>query len=138
MTNLGMVGFSKSFLFAAVRTPGSTHNTRLLKESSPYTAILDREVMPDKVILPSYIGEIPLVTTGDSAFPQYTWLLKMYDENTRDKQQKYFNKALCRARVVTENAYGMLKGRWRFLYKKKPRMSSFQFTLHHYSMYYFV
>ena len=64
-------------------------------------------------------GEIPLVTVGDSVFPQYEWLLKTYNVNTRDEQQKYFNKRLCGARVITENAYGMLTGRWRFLYKKK-------------------
>ena len=34
---------------------------------------------------------------------------------------------------VTENAYGMLKGRWRFLLQKN-RMSTFQLTLHHRDM----
>ena len=40
------------------------------------------------------------------------------NENTRDKQQRYFNKRLCGARVFTENAHGIPKGRWRILYKK--------------------
>ena len=31
----------------------------------------------------------------------------MYNKNTWDKQQKYFNKRLCGARVVTQNAYGI-------------------------------
>ena len=65
--------------------------------------------------------EIPLATTGDSAFPQYEWLLKTYNVNTRDEQQKYFKKRLFGARVITENAYEMLKGRRRFLYKKKQQ-----------------
>ena len=68
-------------------------------------------------------GEIPLATIGDSAFPQYEWLLKTYNVDTRDEQQKYFNKRLFRARVITENAYGMLKGRWRFLYKKNHNVN---------------
>ena len=45
----------------------------------------------------------------------------MYNENTQDQQQKYFNIRLCRARVVTENACGMLTVNvmeWLFLYKK--------------------
>ena len=67
--------------------------------------------MPDKVIRLSDFEEIPLVTIGDSTSPLYAWLLKMYNENTRDKQQKYFNKRLCGAMVVTENSYGMLTGR---------------------------
>ena len=36
----------------------------------------------------------------------------------RDLQQRYFNKMLHSARVVSENTYGRLKGIWRFLYKK--------------------
>ena len=55
---------------------------------------------------------------GDSAFPRYTWLMKSYNENTRDPRKRYFNKRLCSARVVSEHAYSMLKGRWRILYKK--------------------
>ena len=45
MTNLGLVGFSKRFLYAAIGAPGSTHDARLLKESSIYTAILDGDIM---------------------------------------------------------------------------------------------
>ena len=44
--------------------------------------------------------------------------MKPYDESTRDPKNLICNKRLCSARVVTEHAYGMLKGRWRFLYKK--------------------
>ena len=36
----------------------------------------------------------------------------------RDPQQRYFNKMLCSTRVVSENTYRILKGRWRVLYKK--------------------
>lgn len=58
--------------------------------------------MSDKVIQLSDFGEIPLVTIGDSAFPQYTWPLKMYNEIMRNKQQNNFNKRLCGSREVTE------------------------------------
>ena len=54
--------------------------------------------------------KVPLVTIGDSAFPSYTWLLKCYNEGTRDNQKRHFNSKLCGARVVTENCYGILKG----------------------------
>ena len=118
MANLGLVGFSKRFRYATVGAHGSTHDARLLQEPSIYIAILHGDIMLDNVIQLDDFGEILLVTIGDSAFPQYAWLLKMYNENTRDKQQKYFNKRLCGARVVTEKTYGMLKGRWRILYKK--------------------
>ena len=116
-TTPGSVGFNKRFLYAAVGAPGSTHDARLLTESSIYTKILDRDMISDKVFRLGDIEEIPLVTIGDSPLVKI-WLVKMYNENTWDKQQKYFNTRLCGARVVTESVYGMFKGRWRFLCKK--------------------
>ena len=71
-------------------------------------------------------GEIPLATIGDSAFPQYEWLLKTYYVNTRDEQQKYFNKRLCGPRVITEKSA---------FYTKKTITSTFQLTLRHHDMY---
>lgn len=63
-------------------------------------------------------GDIPFTTVGDSAFPRYSWLMKPYNENTTDARKRHLNKRLCSATVVSEHAYGMLKGRWRILYKK--------------------
>ena len=53
-------------------------------------------------------------------FPLYFhhYICTYGNENVRDPQQRYFKKMLCSARVVSENTYGMLKGRWPFLYKK--------------------
>ena len=111
MTNLGLIGYNKSFLYAAVGAPGSTYDARLQNESSIYSDIINGNVIPDRVVQLGDFGEIPLVTIGDSAFPQFAWLIQTYNENTRDNQKKYFNKSLRGARVVTENTYGMLKGR---------------------------
>ena len=67
---------------------------------------------------------------GDTAFPKHAWLLKGYNEDTRDPKQRYFNKKLSSARVVTENAYGMLKGRFRILYKKTEcRLKNLKFVI---------
>ena len=129
MTNLGFIGYNKRFLYAPVGAPGGIHDARLLKESSIYSDIINGNVIPDRVMQLGDFGEIPLVTIGESAFPQLVWLIKAYIENTRDNQKKYFNKPLCGARVVTENAYGMLKGRWRILFKKN-RMPAFQSSLY--------
>ena len=89
-----------------------------MKESFIYSDIINRNVIPDRVVQLGDFGKILLVTIGDSAFPQSAWLIKAYNENTRGNLKKYFNKRLCGARVVTENAYGMLKERWRILFKK--------------------
>ena len=57
-------------------------------------------------------GGAPKFTIGDSAFPCFEWLRKGFNVQTRDPKERLFNKKLCSARVVTENAYGMLKGKW--------------------------
>ena len=54
----------------------------------------------------------------ETAFQKQPWLTKPYSQNTKDAKKVYFNKRLCSARVVSEHAYGMLKGRWRVLYKR--------------------
>ena len=130
MSSLGLVGYNKRFLYAAVGAPGSTHDARMLRSTRIYQQILAGEVIPNRIMNLEGGEEIPLVTGGDSAFPRHPWLLKGYNEDTRDPQQRYFNKKLCSARVVTENAYGMLKGRFRFLYKKTEcRMYNLKYVI---------
>ena len=74
MKNLGLVGYNERFLYAAVGAPGSTHDARLLKESSVFHKILKGDVLPDRVISLGDFGYVPLV--GDRAFPQFSWLIK--------------------------------------------------------------
>ena len=40
----------------------------------------------------------------------------MFNENTQDLKERYYDKNLHIARVVAENCYGMLKGRFRIKY----------------------
>ena len=54
----------------------------------------------------------PLIL-GDSAFPFRSWLMKPYTNTVLSPQERYFNYRLSRARMVTEGAYGRLKGRWK-------------------------
>ena len=66
VTNLGLVGYNKRFLDAAVGAPGCTHDARLLRNSSIYRDILNNEAIPQRPIALGEFGEIPLVTIGDS------------------------------------------------------------------------
>ena len=111
MNNLALTSYNKRFLYAAVGAPGSTHDARMLKESSFFDEVLSGRALPDQKINLGDFWDIHLVTIGDSTFPHFSWLIKCYNENTRDPQQRYFIKMLCSARVISENTYGMLKGR---------------------------
>ena len=118
MSNLGLVSYNKKFLYCAVRTRGSTHDARMLRNSAIYQKKFTGHTVPGRVINLGENGKIPLVTVGDTAFPKHAWLIKVFREDTSDRREKYFNKKVCSARIVCENAYGMLKGRFHILYKK--------------------
>ena len=62
---------------------------------------------------------ICLLVVGDSAYPLKTWLLPVIKDNgALNRDQKKFNKELSKARIVSEHAFGLLKGRWRALLKR--------------------
>lgn len=115
---MGLIGANKRFLWAGVGAPGSVHDSTLLQSSPLFSEIERGHVIPNNVLcLPRY-GEIPLAVIGDSAFPARPWLIKAYPDATKSNKEIYFNKKLRAARVVSEHAYGILKGRWRLIYKK--------------------
>jgi hypothetical protein len=67
-------------MWAAVGAPGSTHDSRLLKNCNIYSDINNGHVLPNKSLSLNSYGKIPFTTVGDSAFPSHPWLLKPYKE----------------------------------------------------------
>ena len=115
---MGFVEYNKRFHTATVGASRSTNDARLLRKTKVFTDIMNQKTLPNKHMSLGGHGDIPLVTIGDSAFPSLPWLIKGYDEKTKDASEVFYNVKMRSARVVTENCYGMLKGRWRILYKK--------------------
>ena len=63
--------------------------------------------------------QVPLDIFGDPAYPALPWLMKPFPENVRTAaSQKAYNYRQSRARMVVENAFGRLKGRWWCLLKR--------------------
>ena len=113
----GFADASFKLLDVSTGYPGSIHDARILRLSK-----LKREIdqgtwlnAPSKRIGGSEVG--PLLV-GDSAYPLSVWLMKPFKQiPTVTESQLRFNRALSQARVVIEQAFGILKGRWRCLYK---------------------
>ena len=61
---------------------------------------------------------IPPLILGDGAFPMRSFFLKPYGDAVLSDKKIYFNYRASRGRMVTEGAFGKLKGRWRILSRK--------------------
>lgn len=91
---------------------------RVFANSSLYRKATSGTLFPN---WPRKMGsvDVPLVTLGDPAYPLLPWLMKPYLENASITVKEHlFNYRQSRARMVVENVFGRLKGRWRCLLKR--------------------
>ena len=106
------------FMDLVVGWPGSVHDARVLARSSLYTRVESGQLFPNST-RPIAGVDIPLVILGDAAYPLLPWLMTPFrDAGRLTSAQKCYNYKQSRARMVVENAFGRLKGRWRILLKR--------------------
>ena len=68
----------------------------------------------------SGVRVLPLIV-GDSTYALSDWLMKLFTDNGNlTLEQVNFNEILSMTRVVVENAYGRLKGRFRGIAETGP------------------
>ena len=60
MSNLGLASYNKKFLYCAVGAPGSTHDARMLCNSTIFQKIVTGHAIPDRVTDLGDHGKIPL------------------------------------------------------------------------------
>ena len=111
----GLVDHRYCFTDVYTGWPGSVHDARVFSQSSLYRKGTSGTLYPNWTV--SIAGEdIPIVILGDSLL---NWLMKPFPHKGALSQgQKKYNYHLSTARVVSENAFGRLKGRWRCLLKR--------------------
>ena len=93
----------------------SVHDATVFVNSAIYKKITEENILGgmDRT-MDAY--QVPVCIVGDSTYPIQTWLwlLKPFSNITSiDPRQKCFNYSLSRAHIVVENAFGILKARWR-------------------------
>lgn len=114
---MGLVDAKYRFIWGSCGFPGNLHDSIILQSTQLWTDLTERETIPP--IAKDLNGTtVPSLILGDSAFPFQPWLMKPFTNAVLTPQQHYFNYRLSRARMVTEGAYGQLKGRWRVLMRK--------------------
>ena len=116
----GLVDANYMLLDICVGWPGKVHDARLFKNSSLYTSLCGGVFTPDNSVYDTINGvRVPPLILGDSAYPLQDWLMKPYvDRGNLSAEELQFNNRLSTTRVVVENGYGRLKGRFPALAKR--------------------
>lgn len=97
------------FIDCDIRWPGSVHDGRVLRTSDMYPRA-------SELCGPLYF------LVGDSAYPIKSWLMSPYRNNGHLLPlQVHYNRILSKTRVCIENAFALLKGRFRRLKDKLDR-----------------
>ncbi|VEN52801.1 unnamed protein product [Callosobruchus maculatus] len=102
----GICDNKKLFLDVYAGESGSLNDARLFTKSDIFGRISNGEI--------DFPNNIHLI--GDVAYPLSTYLLVGFEDNGNlSEPQKLFNRKLSQSRIVIENAFGILKGRFRRL-----------------------
>ena len=114
----GVADANRKFLHVSTGYAGSIHDARVLRMSSLLTAIEDGDILHSPLRRIGGMQVKPLIV-ADPAYKLTTWCMKPFPQTRAlTDRQRDFNKSLSSARVVVEQAFGLLKGRWRCLLDK--------------------
>jgi hypothetical protein len=106
----------KRFLDVAVGMPGSTHDSRMLRQSALYERAENGTLFDPNL---NVEGFSPFLL-GDAGYSLKKWLMTPYRDGPgragqRSVLERLFNRKLSRGRSVVENAFGILKQSFREL-----------------------
>ena len=98
---------------------GKSHDARVFKNSPLYQECLKRTFLPMNLSRNLLGTVVPPLLLGDSAYPLEEFIMKPYANRSQmSEEEKLFNNALSHSRVVVENVFGRLKGRFQCLSKR--------------------
>lgn len=122
---LALVDANYKFIVIDVGAYGRSSDSGIFRSSSLGKKFFSNNLdIPQEKNLPGTNVPAPFVIVGDAAFPLHKSLLRPYPEQAiRDNdERRVFNYRLCRARRVSENAFGILTKRFR-IYQRKLQLS---------------
>ncbi|XP_020895254.1 putative nuclease HARBI1 [Exaiptasia diaphana] len=99
--------------------PDKVHDSRVFKNSSLFTSCCNRSFLPQGLAKVISGQAVPPLIIGDSAYGLQDWLMRPFkDHGLLTREETKFNHVLSVTRMVVENAFGRLKGRFRCLGKR--------------------
>ncbi len=110
----GLASSNYKFINIKVGWPGKIHDARVFVNSLLFhkgsTGNLFSDANTQKI---QNDVSVSLGIIADAAYPLIRWVMKPFLDNGHFSPEKsHFNYRLSRARMVVENAFGRLKGRW--------------------------
>lgn len=111
---LGLVDADYKFLYVDVSAQGRASDASVWDNCNLKKYLEEKKLeIPGDASLPSSDIQSPYVIVGGDAFPLETYLMKPYPGIDLTDEQRIFNYRLCRARRVSENAFGILAAKFR-------------------------
>ena len=111
-----LVDSNYQFIDINIGWPGRVHDARVFANSSLFMKGSVGNLFPSSKCKVLNGVNVPVTIISDAAYPLLPWVMKPFADNGNLSPQKlHFNYRHSRARMVVENAFGRLKGRWRCL-----------------------
>ena len=114
----GVVDFKYRFLVMQVGLLESVHDARVFRNTGLYEKGSNGTLFPQ---WPKHMNgiNVPILLLGDPAYPLLTWLMKPFPRVQQNiDRERAFNYRHSRARMIVEDAFDRLTGRWRYLLKR--------------------
>ena len=114
-----VVDSNYKFIDIYVGWPGKVHDARVFSSSSVFEKGQRKQLFVGELVKTMNGIKVPFNIIADAAYPLLPWVMKPFSDNGNVSPEKaHFNYRLSRARMVVDNAFGHLKGRWRCLLKQ--------------------
>lgn len=112
-----MVDADYRFTYIDVSGNGSSSDAQIYNESDLHRGLDQNRIhaFPQPDPLPNDHQDVPYFIIGDDAFSLRTYLMKPYSTRNLTHEERIFNYRLSRARLVVENAFGILANRFQIL-----------------------
>lgn len=108
--HFAMVDAYCKFVLIVVGSYGKEGDAGIIKKSKMGKLVQEGKIFPPPQNLPSSEIKVPYVVLGDQAFKLDIHVIEPFThkQGLNDVRKRHFNYAMCRARRVTENAFGIL------------------------------
>lgn len=113
---MGVADADKKFIVIDVGDLGKQSDGGIFTAIELYRRLETKQFnWPPNVRLPETTISVPCVLIGDEAFPLKPYLMRPFPSKNLTPDKEQFNTNLSCARKTIECAFGILRGKWRFL-----------------------